>query len=613
MPAPPSSATKAANNAAIAKAKSSSTPNAAAAAASKALADRQTQATKTTSAPGKTDRETTKATTTSAAGKTDRETTKSPSMGASLGGFSGGASQVAERSTANRSLSEKLGQLTQTASGKTDREPVKLSSSGTGKTNFQGPSLTKSLTQTAAPQTTREVSPIETLRALTASSRPSLSQIIADKVPGPRSNEGIADLRSIMQYGEIQNSPSLMRAVNGGTPFSSLPGLNRQPTVASGKTDMLPQGGSTMVARDVPTMPNRQQAIAAIAGDRSATRPVISPVRVADVPAIPQVAPRNTTVLSGPNGQAPESILAGLKPKQTVTQVESPATTNFMKLQSDLQKLTGSRLAGMDNLINPAGYSPISGPETMPDPQEPQGVPSPANGPGINPTQSPMAGQGQSWFQSGQSDMRVSEDPVVAKQLAQFNETFGSRFRSTGETQTSSTETQPMYDRNMPSIPKPVQNMVQRGTQVGEAVSSTLRPVLDPIDRALGGSGNAAAASYGAQQAETRANETQATKESQVAGADQLRSTQMTPAEVGIFNTLSTTQQSLLTQYMNSGMTFAQAYAKLTAVNPTPGNPPVWNQPQFDPTPLANMTGAPVQVVTALTPIMQAIRDRIYG
>lgn len=608
MPAPPSSATRAANAAAINRARTSSAPNAAAANASRIAAERQQQTSRTTSAPGKSDREATKTSQTSAAGKTDRETTRSSGAGASLGGFSGGAKQVAERSTANRSLTEKLSQLTRTAPGKTDREPVKLSSSGTGKTDFQGPSLTRSLTQTAAAQPVREASPMETLRALTAPTRPSLSQLVADKAPGPRNTADISDLRDVLVNSEIQNSPSLMRAVNGGTPFSSLPGLNRQPVAASGKTDMLPQGGSTMVQRPVPTMPSRQQAIAAIAGDKSAVRPVAGPVRVSDVPAVPQVTPRNTTVVNGPNGMAPDNILSGLNPQASQAPIQQ-ASTNFLKLQNDLQKLVGSRLQGMDNLVNPEAYRPVSGPETMPDPAEPQGVPSPANGPGINPTQSPMAGQGQSWFQSGQPDMRVSEDPVVAEQLSRFNETFGTRFKSSAP---ATSEGPSLYDRDMPNIPKPVQRVAQRGTQVGEAVSGTLRPVLDPIDRALGGSGNAPTPNYGAQQAQIRANETQGDKGNKKT-QPQAKSNQMTDAEFGIFNTLPATQQSLLTQYMNSGMTFAQAYAKLTAGNPAQGNPPVWNQPQFDPTPLANMTGAPVQVVTALTPIMQAIRDRIYG
>ena len=298
------------------------------------------------------------------------------------------------------------------------------------------------------------------------------------------------------------------------------------------------------------------------------------PITVADVPPVPT---RGSTMI-GPNGPSPNFNVVG-KQQSPLFDLKaegiSPQYNPLTSVDTNRQMAQG---AALQREIDAANIVPTTG----------------------GADRNPLAGR---YGSSLMDRIKSAVNDVRAKALSPGTAAPVTPSVAGAEQRTPyNTEVQP---------PAPVAKLTSLGYDVARPIDNTLRPIGDAIDRALGGSGNAQGMSYSEQQQQEQATRNQSSK----IGTSSQASTAMSEAEIAQYQTLNSVEKSTLDSYIKSGMTFAQAWAKLkgTGVSPNPPNPPNWNQPQFGPTPLANMQNAPVEIVQTLTPIMQAIKAHLFG
>lgn len=141
-----------------------------------------------------------------------------------------------------------------------------------------------------------------------------------------------------------------------------------------------------------------------------------------------------------------------------------------------------------------------------------------------------------------------------------------------------------IYDAELVDVPKKpavIQKPIDKLQQLGDAGAETVLPLLEKFNSAVGGSPYNAL--YG------RPGESGLQSQGGGGNGGNNNPRQDPPTETPTTPTVP------------------------PVVPPVPGVIPPWLQPQFGPTPTATMQNAPPQVAATLTPIMEAIRQRLFG
>ena len=652
MTAPPTSAQQAANRAAAARAA--------------AERDAQTQAANRGS--------TTARSSTTQAAASVKSSTPSSTAGRPSAADQGKSGSYKTTSSPTRSLTETLSSVSK---GKGDSEvPTKPTVSPTGvktqdrMSQYAAPAAqtgmqafeslqklvnpTRTLSQIVAGEPApRPLGPTQTInvpRSLGAGIKPATTTITSPSMGSPTFNDAL--------NGEVINRLGL----NLGKQFTDrVPSANTpaaRPDIAGGgdfyrATDFARREIAAAAAQKAA---QEQQLGAALSQIDSAGRyngpapaaPSVSPaarepapydraITVADVPAVPtrgQTQPKGTSytaqdykmagygAYNNPNatgnlvnGQG--QIVGNLKPATAIKDIignpasapqtadaQPPASTpraptNIFKLKDDLMRLGLSpSLGNVDKLVNPASYNPVSGPETMPDPGQPEltrGIPAPAGGDTrVQVTQEQMVQQHMDELQKLMEQKGIVP-PSNPQQTQQPSAGGG------------------IYTTDTIKVPAPVKELYKKGNTL-KTVHAGAGNLIETTRRALGFEPTTP---YNVGTAPDGNVKDQSNYQSEKNHSSQTKGPagQMTDAERQQYLSLSKSDRNILDGYLRSGLTFAQAWEKLKGGTVTPNipNPPVWEQPQFPVTPTANMQNAPAPIVTALTPLMQQIAQRLFG